>query len=165
MSRLNIRSTCNAFVAAALILALLARMPLADGLLLHDHSDHGVHSHTVTLDDLREGDLCASWHRYHDDKHDDDRDDRNNDSDGGEYAEPLLIFVSDPAVAMGIHGSSGAVIASIQHPSSSVLPRSMLPSDSIASAKLSPAPWPSAHPLRPAFALDALLQSSHALLL
>lgn len=165
MNRLSIRSTGRAAVAAPLILALLARMPFADEWLFHDHSDHGVHSHTVTLDDLREGDLCASWHRYHDDSHNDDRDDRNNDSDGGEYAEPLLILVSDPVVATGTHCSSGAVTASIQHLSSTVLPRSMLPSDSIAPAKLSPAPWPSAHPLRPAFVLDALLQSSHALLL
>ena len=165
MNRLSIRSTCRAAVAAALILALLARVPFADGLLLHDHSDHGVHSHTVTLDDLHEGDLCASWHRYHDDSHDDDRHDRGNDSDGGEYAEPLLILVSASATALAIPRSFGAAIASIQHPSSNVLPRSMLPSDSVVPAKFSPAPWPSAHPLRPAFALDALLQSSHALLL
>ena len=165
MNRLGIRSTRRVTVAAALVLALLARVPFADGLLLHDHSDHGVHSHTVTLDDLREGGLCASWHRYHNGIHDDERDDRNNDSDGGEYVDSLFIFVSVPATALGIRCSSGATIASIQHPSSTVLPRSMLPNDSTASAKLSPAPWPSAHPLRPAFALDALLQSSHALLL
>jgi len=152
-------------VATTLILALLARVPIADGLLLHDHSDHGVHAHTVTLDDMREGDLCASWYRYHDDSHDDDRDDRNNDSDGCEYVDSQFIFVGVPATAMGIHSSSCAVIASIQHSSSNVLPRSMLPSDSAAKANLPPAPWPAAHPLRPAFALDALLQSSHALLL
>ncbi|MCH8967450.1 MAG: hypothetical protein IID43_07200 [Planctomycetes bacterium] len=148
-----------------MILALLARVPFADGLLLHDHSDHGVHSHTVTLDDLREGDLRAVWHRHHDD----DRDDRNNDSDGGESrragTDSLLIFVSDPANAAGIHGSSGTVIASIRPLSSSVLPRSMLPSDPTESSRFLTAPWPSARPLRPAFALDALLQSSHALLL
>ncbi len=165
MSRFNIRSTCKTAVAASLILALLARVPFADGLLLHDHGDHGVHAHAVMLDDLREGELCAAWHGYHDDIHDDDRDDRNNDSDGGEYADSLLIFVNDPAIAAGIHCSSGAVIASIQHPSSKVLPRSMLPSDSTATARFSHTPWPSAHPLRPASALDSLLQSSHALLL
>ena len=165
MSRFNIRSTCNTTVAASLILALLARVPFADGLLLHDHGDHGVHSHTVTIDDLREGALRAAWHRHHDDIHDDDRDDRNNDSDGGEYADLLFIFVNDPATATGIHCSSGAVIASIQHLSSKVLPRSMLPSDPTDTYRFSAAPWPSAHPLRPAFALDALLQSSHALLL
>ena len=57
MSRLSIRSTCKTAVAATLVLALLARVPFADGLLLHDHSDHGVHSHAVALNDLREGDL------------------------------------------------------------------------------------------------------------
>ncbi|MEE9293685.1 MAG: hypothetical protein V3W34_01805 [Phycisphaerae bacterium] len=148
-------------MAAPLILALLARVPFADGLLLHDHSDHGVHSHTVTLDDLHEGDLRAAWHHHHDE----DRDDRNNDTDGGEYAELLFIFVSDPANATGIHCSSGAVIASIQHPSSKILPRSMLSSDPTDASRFLAAPWPSAHPLRPACALDALLQSSHALLL
>ena len=161
MSRFNIRSTCKTAVAAPLILALLARVPFADGLLLHDHSDHGIHSHTVTLDDLREGDLRAAWYRHHDE----DRNDRNNDSDDGEYADLLFIFVSDPAITTGIHCSSGAVIASIQHLSSKVLPRSMLPSDPTDTYRFSAAPWPSAHPLRPAFALDALLQSSHALLL
>ena len=165
MSRFNIRSTCNAFVAVAMILALPARMPFADGLLLHDHSDHGVHAHSVTLDDLREGDLCESWHRYHDDSHRDDRDDQSDDLDGSEYVDSLFIFVSDPSTALGIHCQSGAVIASIQHPSSAVLARSMLPSDSAAIAGFSHTSWPSAHPLRPASALDALLQSSHALLL
>ncbi len=165
MSRFNIGSTCNALVAAPLILALLARVPFADGLLLHDHSDHGVHSHTVTLDDLREGDLRAAWHRYHDDIHDEDRNDRNNDSDDGEFADLWFIFVSDPAITTGIHCSSSAVIASIQHLSSEVLPRSMLPSDPTDASRFSAASWPSAHPLRPASALDALLQSSHALLL
>lgn len=161
MSRFSMRSTCKTAVAAPLILALLARVPFADGLLLHDHSDHGVHSHTVTLDDLREGDLRAAWHRHHDE----DRDDRNNDSDGGEYADSLFIFVNDPAIATGIHCSSGAVIASIQHLSSKVLPRLMLSSDPTDTYRFSAAPWPWAHPLRPACALDALLQSSHALLL
>ena len=165
MNRLSIRSTCRAAVAAPLILALLARVPFADGLLLHDHNDHGVHTHPVTLDDLRDGDLCAAWHRNHDDSHHDDRDDRNNDSDGGEYVDSLFIFVSVPATTLGIHRSSGAVIASIQHLSSKVLPRSMLSGDPPDTCGLSTAPWPSAHPLRPAFALDALLQSSHALLL
>ena len=156
-------------MAALLILALLVRVPFSDGLLLHDHSDHGIHSHTVTLDDLREGDLRAAWHRYHDNIHDDGHRDGNNDgssdSDGGEYVDSLFIFVSDPAVATGIHCSSGTAIASIQHLSSKVLPRSMLPGDSTATARLSPTPWPSADPVRPACALDALLQSSHALLL
>ena len=165
MSRLGIRSTSKTAVAASLILALLARMPFADGLLLHDHSDHGVHSHTVTLDDLREGDLREAWHRHHDD----DRDDGTNESDGGESrragTDSLLIFVSDPANTTGIHRSSGAVIASIRTLSSSVLPRSMLSKDPTDSPRFLTAPWPSAHPLRPAFALDALLQSSHALLL
>ena len=54
MSRLSIRSTCKTAVAAPLILTLLAGVPFADGLLLHDHSDHGVHSHRVMLDDLPE---------------------------------------------------------------------------------------------------------------
>ncbi len=165
MSRLNIRSTCKTAVAASLILALLARVPFADGLLLHDHSDHGVHSHAVTLDNLREGDLRAAWHRYHDGIHDDDRDDRNDDSDGGEVADSVFIFVSDPASATGIHCSSGTAIASIQHLSSKVLPRSMLSSDPAGASRSLTAPWPSAYPLRPAYALDALLQSSQALLL
>ena len=163
MSRRSIISTCKAAVAVSLIFAQLARMPIADGLLLHDHSDRGIHSHAVTLDDLREGELHASW-RHH---HDDDRDDRNNDSDGDECADSLFIFVSEPAIVMGFHGSSGAVIASVQHPSLSILPRSMLPSDPgetsrfLASHRLSTQPLR----LRPAGALDALLQGSHALLL
>ncbi|MCH7719477.1 MAG: hypothetical protein IH988_00605 [Planctomycetes bacterium] len=128
---------------------------------MHDHSDHGIHSHTVMLDDLREGDLRAAWYG----QHDEDRNDRNHDSDDGEYSDPLFILVSDPANVMGIHCSSGAVIASIQHPSSKVLPRSMLPSDPTDTYRFSAASWPSAHPLRPASALDALLQSSQALLL
>lgn len=152
-------------MAASLILALLARVPFADGLLLHDHSDHGIHSHTVTLDDMREGDLCASWHRYHDDSHNNDRDDRSDDSDGGEYVDSVFIFVSLPSTALSIQCSSGTVIASIQHPSASVLPRSMLPSDSAATSRWLNTSWPSARPLRPASALDALLQSSRALLL
>jgi hypothetical protein len=161
MSKFNIRSTYKTAVAAPLILALLARVAFANGLLSHDHSDHGVHSHAVTLDDLREGDLRASWHRYHDDE----RDDRNNDSEGEEYADPLFIFVNDPATALGIHYSSGVVTASIQHASSNVFPRSMQMSDPTDTHRFSAAPWPSAHALRPACALDALLQSSHALLL
>ncbi len=165
MSRFNIRSTYKTAVAAPLILALLARVAFANGLLSHDHSDHGVHSHAVTLDDLREGDLRASWHRYHDDIHDDDRDDTNNDSDDGAYADPLFIFVNDPATALGIHYSSGVVTASIQHASSNVFPRSMQMSDPTDTYRFSAAPWPSAHALRPGCALDALLQSSHALLL
>ncbi len=165
MSKFNIRSTYKTAVAAPLILALLARVAFANGLVSHDHSDHGVHSHAVTLDDLREGDLRASWYRYHDDIHDDDRDDRNTESDRGEYAEPLFIFVNDPATALGIRYSSGVVTASMQHPSSNVFPRSMLLSDPTDTCRFSAAPWPSAHPLRPACALDALLQSSHALLL
>ena len=165
MSRFNIKSTYKTAVAAPLILALLARVAFANGLLSHDHSDHGVHSHTLTLDDLHEGNLRASWHRYHDDIHDDDRDDRNDDSDGEEYAEPLFIFVNDPATALGMRYSSNVVTASIQHPSSSVFPRSMLLSDATDTCRFSAAPWPSAHALRPVCALDALLQSSHALLL
>ena len=161
MKRLSIRSSRNIVVASSLILVLLARLSFADGLLLHDHSDHGVHSHTVTLDDLREGELRAAWYHHHDE----DRDDRNNDSEGGEDADPLFIFVNDPATAKGIHYSSGAAIASIQQLSSKVLPRSTLLSDPAATYRSSAAPWPSAHPLRPASALDALLQSSHALLL
>ncbi len=148
-----------------MILAVLARLPFADGLLLHDHSDHGIHSHTVTLDDLYGGDPCAAWHRYHDDIHDDDHDDGNNDSDDSERTDSLFIFVSEPVMATGSHGSTNAMIASIQRSFSKVLPRSMQPSDSAATARFSRTPWPSAHPLRPAFALDALLQSSHALLL
>jgi hypothetical protein len=152
-------------VAASLILALQARVPFVGGLLLHDHSDDGVHSHTVTLDDMRAGDLCASWHRFHDDSHNDDRDNRSNDSDGSEYTDSLLIFVSTPATATGIHCSSGAMIASIQHLSSKVLPRSMLPSYSTSTSRFSRTPWPSTQPLRPFCALNALLQCSQALLL
>ena len=165
MNRLSIRSACKASVAVALILALLARVPFADGLLLHDHGDNGIHSHTVTLDDLRNDGPPAAWHHHHDDIPDDDHGDRNNDSDGGEYSDPLFIFMSDPAIATGIHCSSGTVIASIQKPSSRVLPRSMVPGDPPDASRFLTAPWPSAHSLRPAFALDALLQSSHALLL
>lgn len=165
MSRLSIRSTCKTAVAAPLILTLLAGVPFADGLLLHAHSDHGVHSHRVMLDDLRQGGLCASWYRYHDDTHDDRRNDRNNDTDGDDYADSLFIFVNDPATTMGIHCSSGAVIVSTQHLSPQVIPRSMLSGDPTDTYHFSAAPWPSAHPLRPAGALDALLQSSHALLL
>ncbi len=165
MNRLSIKSTRGAAVAASLILALLARMPIADGFLLHDHNDDGIHSHTVTLDDMREGDLCASWHRYHNDSHNDDRGDRSNDSDGGECVDSLFIFVSVPATTLGIHCPSGVVIASVRHPSSRVLPRSMLPSQPPDASRFLIAPWPSAHPLRPAFALDALLQSSQSLLL
>lgn len=171
MGKFNIRSTGNALVAPALILAVLARLPIADGLLLHNHSDHGVHSHTVTLDDLRDGEQHASWHSHHDDTPDGDDNDRNNeskeskDSDSGEHTESLLIFVSDPAMALGIHCPSGAVIASMRHPSATVLPRSMLPSDSTGIARFLASTWPSAHPRRPASALDALLQSSRALLL
>ena len=165
MCRLCFRSTCNAWVAAPLILALLASVPFADGVLLHDHGDQGIHTHTVTRDDLCEGDLRAKWHRHHDDIPDDDHDDRNNDSGGREYAESLFIFVSDPALATGIHNSSSSVIPSNRHLSSRVLPRSMLPSDPYDAFRFMAAPWPSAQPLRPAFALDALLQTSRALLL
>ena len=161
MSRLSIRSTCKTAVAASLVLALLARVPFADGLLLHDHSDHGIHSHTVTLDDLHDHNLHEAWHHHHDEE----PDDGNSDSDGGEYTDPLFILVNDPVPAADMHRSSGAAIASIQRLSSKILPRSMLPDDPTdihrlwASARLSP------HPPRPAFALDALLQSSRALLL
>ncbi len=115
MNRLSIRTTGSIAVAAPLILALLARVPFADGLLLHDHSDHGVHSHTVTLDDLHEGDLRVAWHGRHDDLHDDDREDRNNDSDGGEYLEPLLIFVSASATVLAMPRSSGAATTTNHH--------------------------------------------------
>ncbi len=152
-------------LALPLILAVVARVPFADGLLLHNHGDHDIHSHTVMLDDLRDGDLRAVWHRHHDDIPDDDNGDRHNDSDGGEHADSLFIFVNDPGIATGIHRSSGAVIASIRHRSPRVLPRSLLPGDPPDASRFMPAPWPSAHPLRPAFALEALLQSSHALLL
>ncbi len=165
MSRFNIRSTYKPAVAAALILAVLGRVPFVGGLLLHDHSDHGVHSHAVTPDDLRDGDLCAAWYRDHGDSHDDDHDDRDNDPAGDEYADPLFLFVSAPVAVMGIRCSSGAVIASIQHPSSKAWPRSMLLSDSADAYRFSATPWPLAHPLRPDSALDALLQSSRALLL
>ena len=55
MSRLSIRSTCKTGVTAPLILALLAGVPFANGFLLHDHSDHGIHSHAVMLAGLGEG--------------------------------------------------------------------------------------------------------------
>ena len=152
-------------MAAPLILTLLAGVPFADGLLLHDHSDHGVHSHRVMLDDLRHGGLCASWYRYHDDTHDDRRNRRNNDADGDDYAGLLFIFANDSAAARGIHCSSGAVIASTQHLSPQVMPRSMLSGNPTDTYRCSAAPWPSAQPMRPGGALDALLQSSHALLL
>ena len=148
-------------MAASLVLALLARVPFADGLLLHDHSEHGVHAHTVTFDDLRDFDLREAWHRHHDEE----PDDRNNDSDVGECVDSLFIFINAPALATDVHCSSGAVLASIQQSSSKILPWSMLPSDSTATARFSRTPWPSAHPMRSDFALDALLQSSHALLL
>ena len=99
MSTLNIRATCKTAVASSLVLALLVRVALADGLLLHDHSDHGVHAHAVTLDDFCEGDLRTTWHHAHDDMHDDDRYDRNNDSDGGEHADSLFVFLNNPANA------------------------------------------------------------------
>ena len=151
MNRLSIRSNCRT-AAALLVLALLARAPFAHGLLLHDHGDDGVHSHAVTADDMREVDLHATWHRHHDDT--------SNDSDSAEYADSLFIFLNAPATAMSIHGSSGTVIASIRHLSSSVLPRSIPPGDPTDVAHL-----PSANPRRPACALDALLQTSRALLL
>ena len=169
MSTLNIRATCKTAVASSLVLALLVRVALADGLLLHDHSDHGVHAHAVTLDDLCEGDLRPTWHHAHDDMHDDDRDDRNNDSDGGESrragTDSLVVFLNSPANASSIHCWSGAVIASIHQLSSTVLPRSVPSSHTPDASRFLTAPMPSAHPLRPASALDALLQSSHALLL
>lgn len=165
MNRFNLRSTCQIAVAVPLILALLASMPFSHGLLLHDHSDHGVHTHTVTIDDLNEGDSHASWHRHDYDIHDDEDNDERHDSDDGERTDPLFIFMNAPALAASIHGSSGAVLASSQYRSSKVLPRSMVPSHLTATAQRSPTPRLSAHSLRPAFALDALLQSSLALLL
>ena len=121
MSRFNIRSTFKIAVSAPLILALLARVAFANGLVSHDHSDHGVHSHAVTLDDLREGDVRTAWHRHHDE----DRDDSNIELDAGEYADSVYLFVNHPAVAKRIRCSSGVMIASIQHLSSKALPRSM----------------------------------------
>jgi hypothetical protein len=165
MNGFNTRSNRAAFMAVVLILATLARAPFAGGLVLHDHSDHGLHSHTVALDDLRDGELCTDWHHHHDGNHDHDSDDRKNDSDGDACADSLLVFVSIPANAVHSHFSSGAVFASILRSSSHASPRSMLPRDSTAIAKLSGDPWRSAHLLRPVCALDALLQSSHALLL
>ncbi len=161
MGRLGIISTCKTAAAASLIFALLARLPIAGGLLLHAHSDRGIHSHAVTPNDLREGELRTSW-RHH---HDDDRDDHSNESDGDECVDSLFIFVSEPAIVMGFHFSSGGVIAAVQHPSLSILPRSMLPSDPVEGSRLLNAHRPLAQPLRPAGALDALLQGSHALLL
>ena len=165
MGRANIRSTCNALAAGLLILSLPMRAPFADGLLLHDHGDDGIHVHKVTPDDIRDDGLCASWHHDHGHTHDGDRHERNEDSDGGAYADPVFIVMSVPAMALGIHCSSGATVASVPHVSSKVLRWSMLPRNSQTSGTLSPALRPSAHPLRPAFALDALLQTSHALLL
>ena len=148
-------------VAAPLILALLAGAPFADGLLLHDHSDHGVHSHRLMLDDLGQGGLGVTWDRYHDDIHDDGR----HDTDGDDSFDSLFVLLIDSATGTGIHRATGAAIASAQHHSSNVIPRSMLHSDSRDPHRCSAAPWPSAHPLRPVSALDALLQGSHALLL
>jgi hypothetical protein len=165
MSRRRFRSIYRIALVIPLLLAALVRVPFADGLLLHDHGDQSIHSHTVMLDDLREGDLRVAWHRHHDGIHHDHHDNKNDDSSGGENAHSLLVFVSDPAIVAGFHCVSGKVSASVRRPSTSVLPRSMLPGDSPDASRLSAAQWPSAHPLRPAFALDALLQSSHALLL
>ena len=82
MNRLCVRSTSRTALAIPLVLAVFARGPVADGLLLHDHSDRGIHSHTVTLDDLGEGAVRVAWHHHHDDSPIDDHDDGNNDSDG-----------------------------------------------------------------------------------
>ena len=165
MRRFSIRSAFKTAVASSLILALLVRVPFADGLLLHDHNDQGIHSHAVALDDLRGGDLRAALHRYHDDIHNVDHHIRNNDSDGGECTGLLLIFANAPATARGIRCTSDAEIASIQHLCSKVLPRSILPSDPTDTFRLFAAASPWGHPLRPVSAIDALLQSSHALLL
>ncbi len=161
----SVRSIGRAVVASLLILAVLARAPFANGVLLHEHGVHGVHAHAVAVDDIRQVGLRAAWHRHHDDSHDEDRDDRNNDSDGGEYGDSKFLFVSVPAAALGIPCSSGSAIASIQRPPSKVFARLKLPRKQVVPSRLSLSSWPSAHPLRPAFALDALLQSSHALLL
>lgn len=160
MNRSSIKSNCRTAAAAFLVLALLARVPFAQGLLLHDHGDDGFHSHAVTLDDLHEGDLRAAWHRHHENTHENNREDRNNDSDGGEYAASLFIFVNDPSTALGILCSSSTMIASLRHLSSGVLPQSILPSSPSDASRR-----PLAHRRRPACALDALLQTSHALLL
>lgn len=165
MNRLSIKSTSKAVVAASLILALLARLPFAEGFLLHDHSDRGVHSHAATPDDLRDGRLHEAWHRYHGNIQDDDGDDRNSESGGDDRSDFMFILVSDPANTTRIHSSSSAVIASIRHLASKARPRSMLSSGPTDSWRIAAAPWPLAPSLRPACALDALLLSSHALLL
>lgn len=165
-------------MAASLIVGLLATRALfAGGVLLHDHSDHGLHSHAVTFDELGEADLHAAWH-HHDDRHQrddrgedhdngdgDGRDDERRDSDDGGLADSLLIFVNDAAMTFVGHASSAAAIASIRHLSSTATPRSIVANSSTDPRRSSAAAWPSARPVRSGSALDTILQSSTALLL
>ncbi len=150
-------------MAAALVLVLLARVPSADGLLLHDHGDHGLHAHAVALDDLSGGGSRLAWHHHH--HHDDGRHEKRDDTDGCEHADSLFIFVNAPATATGTHCASGAVFSPTQRFSPSASPRLIQSSDSIETRRFSVARQPCAHSLRPVSALDALLSSSHALLL
>lgn len=161
MSRLSNKSTGKMTVAAPLILALLAGAPFANGLLLHDHSDHGVHSHRLMLSDLGQVGLGATWDRYHDDIHDDDR----NDPESNDSFDSLFVLLIDSATGSGIYRSTGAVVSSVQRLSSRVVPQSMPHSDLRDPYRFSTSPCPSARPLHPVSALDALLQGSHALLL
>ena len=81
------------------------------------------------------------------------------------YSSEWRLRVGDWRVRLTYDYSSGVVTVSIRHASSNVFPRSMLLSDATDTCRFSAAPWPAAHALRPVCALDALLQSSHALLL
>ncbi len=147
-----------------LIVSVLTRLPFAEGMLLHEHGDYGLHSHAVSLDDLREGDLCAAWHHHHDGDHAPCNDNHSGSCDT-EHSDSLLVIVNHPTIATGVHNATDTVIASTLRFSSRVWSRSMPQSDPPNTRRFLTAAWPSAHPQRPAFALDALLQSSHALLL
>lgn len=148
-------------MAGTLVFVLLARVPFVDGSLVHGHGYHGVHSHTVTLADPCEHDPHSTTHH----RHNEDRGDGNNDSAGGERTDSWFIIVNAAAVASGVHRSSSAVIAKLVHPCSKVRPRLMTPGGLTDFGSFSSATCPSVRALRPVLALDALLQSSHALLL
>ncbi len=163
--RRSIHKTYGGPVATALVVALLARVTSADVVLLHDHGEEGFHSHAVTLDDLHGSDLSVDWHSHHDDIPDDQHDNSEDGSRRSEHAEPLVIFVNAPAVATGVFGSFGSSLASMCHASFRAMPRSTRQSDRPSPSRFLPAPFHTAPPLRAAFALDALLQSSGALLL
>lgn len=171
MGRLQYISTCRRPVTGGLILTVLVMTPFADGVLLHEHNDQGIHSHAVTHDDLHVGDLSAAWRHHHDHSHDGcphDADNNHQHSDKNtddENGDSTFIFMNGLVNATRVRCSSGAVIASVQHAFSRELPRSILLRDMTASTRFIPGPWLSAQPLRPTCAVDALLQTSQALLL